>query len=447
MDAIACLQESLAAALVDVAAERRVVALSGGRDSLTLLEVLCLVHREAAVAPPRAVHVIHGLSPHADDWAKRIEAHCSARGVPLSVERVRVERTHAGLEADARRERYAAFARVLDRNDHLLLAHHQDDQLETVWLRLLRGAGPRGLAGMPNERALGVGRLCRPWLGEPGERIEIAGRALGIAWIEDPSNRSGEVDRAYLRTQLLPQIRARWPGVDGALLAAADAGLAQAAVLDELLPPVPEAGKPLPLADLPADDRVAAEMLRRWLGRAGVAMPSRGRLAACLEQRHAGIDAQPRTEIGDHAVVRHDGRLHLLPRKLPTLEARSIPLSPGAITLPAGRLQLLAAASGSGLRADLVRCELRARRPGELVHPVGRGPVPLKRLLQELRVPPWLRDLTPVLCAGEEVLAIAGVTLCEPGRSPVGGPSLHVIWTPDMGSAGSSLRRSDDGSD
>ena len=241
---------------------------------------------------------------------------------------------------------------------------------------------------------------------------------------------------------------ARWPGVDGALLAAADAGLAQAVVLDELLPPVPEAGKPLPLADLPADDRVAAEMLRRWLGRAGVAMPSRGRLAATdLSSAMQGIDAQPRTEIGDHAVVRHDGRLHLLPRELPTLEARSIPLSPGAIALPAGRLQLLATASGSGLRADLVRCEIRARRPGELVHPVGRRPLPLKRLLQELRVPPWLRDLTPVLCAGGEVLAIAGVTLCEPGRSPVGGPSLHIIWTPEMGSAGSSLRRSDDGSD
>ena len=295
---------------------------------------------------------------------------------------------------------------------------------------------------MPYERALGVGRLRRPWLGETGERIEIAGRALGLAWIEDPSNRSGEVDRAYLRTQLLPQIRARWPGANGALLAAADAGLAQAAVLDELLPTVPEEGDPLPLADLPADDRVAAEMLRRWLGRAGVAMPSRGLLAACLEQRHAGSDARPRTEIGEHAVVRHDGQLHLLPRKLPTLEARSIPLSPGAIALPAGRLQLLAAASGSGLRADLERCEVRARRPGEVVHPVGRRPVPLKRLLQDLRMPPWLRDLTPVLCAGGEVLAIAGVTLCEPGRSPVGGPSLRVVWTPRIESAGLSFRRS-----
>ena len=437
------LQQSLAAALTDTAAEQRVVALSGGRDSMTLLEVLCHLHQEAAAPPPRAIHVVHGLSAQADGWAARLEAHCGVRDVPLRVERVTVDRTGAGLEADARRARYAAFERVLEQNDRLLLAQHREDQLETVWLRLLRGAGPRGLAGMPETRALGSGRLLRPWLSVPGTRIEAAGRALRLEWVEDPSNRSSEVDRAYLRTHLLPQIRARWPGIDGAMLAAADAGSAQATVLDALLPAVPPEGGPLALADLPAEDRIAAEMLRRWLAGAGVDMPSRGRLASCLAQRHAAPDARPRTELGEHAVVRHDGRLHLLPRELPTLAAMSIPLRPGEADLGAGRLELLAAAGGGGLRSDLEACEVRARRPGEVVHPVGRRPMPLKRLLQELRMPPWLRERTPLLCAGEEVLAIAGVTLCEPGLSRASGLSLKVRWTPEIGSERSSLRRSD----
>lgn len=432
LEATAGLRAALREALGAGPAAARVVALSGGRDSLTLLALLCAVHAEAGHPAPRALHVHHGLAPAADRWAEAVAEQGARLGADTEIVRVRVEAAGEGLEAAARRARYDAFAARLRRGEQLLLAQHRDDQLETVLLRLLRGAGPRGLAGMPRRRPLGAGALLRPWLDRSGSEIEHAGRALGLRWIEDPANGAAAVDRSFLRGQLLPQLRARWPGAEAGILRAAEACAETESALTALLPEVPAAGAPLLLARLGAETGRRRALLRAWFASAGLPMPPRARLEELLRQLTAGPDASVAVRFGDMEVRRHDGRLHLVPRERPAPVGARIALEPGAHHLGCGLLELHAVEGDvRALRADLAHCEVRFRGGGERLRIPGRGGTTLKRLLQETGVAPWERDRVPLLCAGDEVLAVAGVAVCEAGLAAPGAPGLALRWTPD----------------
>ncbi|MEE4300235.1 MAG: tRNA lysidine(34) synthetase TilS [Pseudomonadales bacterium] len=432
LEATAGLRAALRERLGAGHASARLVALSGGRDSLTLLALLCAVHAEAGTPAPRALHVHHGLDPAADRWAEAVAEQGARLGADTEILRVRVESAGEGLEAAARRARYEAFAGRLRRGEQLLLAQHRDDQLETVFLRLLRGAGPRGLAGMPRSRPLGAGMLLRPWLDRSGAEIEQAARALGLRWIEDPANGAPAVDRAFLRGQLLPQLRARWPGAEAGILRAAEACAETESALAALLPEVPAAGAPLTLARLGAGTERRRAVLRAWFASAGLPMPPRARLEELLRQLAAGPDAVIAVRFGAVEVRRHAGRLHLVARERPAPSGARIALVPGAHHLGCGLLELHAAVGDArALRADLAHCEVRFRDAGERLRLPGRGGTTLKRLLQESGVPPWERDRVPLLCAGDEVLAVAGVAVCEAGRAAPGAPGLVLRWTPD----------------
>ncbi|HEX9302596.1 MAG TPA: tRNA lysidine(34) synthetase TilS, partial [Casimicrobiaceae bacterium] len=184
---------------------RIAVALSGGRDSMVLLDAL------AEVAPANgvvlgAVHVHHGLSPNAGAWAEFCAAECARRGVPLTVHEVVVERGEgAGPEAAARDARYRVFEAV--DADFVALAHHADDQAETLLLQLMRGAGPHGLAAMPALHARRVGpALLRPFLALPATAIEAHAKARGLAWIDDESNADVALRRNFLRHEIAPRL-------------------------------------------------------------------------------------------------------------------------------------------------------------------------------------------------------------------------------------------------
>lgn len=195
-----------------------VVALSGGPDSLTLLLAAAAVVPETGLRL-RALHVHHGLhaDADADAWAAQAMAQSAAAGVPCRVLRVRVA-DEASLEAAARRARYDALAAALAPDEALLLAHHQDDQAETLLLRLMRGAGLHGLAGMrPLSSWRGDdGRTIarwRPWLALPRTTLERwRPRALAclrshdpslpeaaLLPVADPANHDARFDRSLLR--------------------------------------------------------------------------------------------------------------------------------------------------------------------------------------------------------------------------------------------------------
>ncbi len=186
------------------------VALSGGLDSMVLLEIAYRL-KSAWTLELTATHVHHGLSANADAWAAFCQEQCAARGVPLNVQKVRVDRdSPSGIEAAARDVRYAALTQT--GGDVILLAQHRDDQCETVLHQLLRGTGPAGLAAMGESRPLVSGQtLLRPLLEISRTALDACAQQWGLAWIHDESNDDTAYTRNYLRHRLLPVIEERFP--------------------------------------------------------------------------------------------------------------------------------------------------------------------------------------------------------------------------------------------
>ncbi|MEM7019036.1 MAG: tRNA lysidine(34) synthetase TilS [Pseudomonadota bacterium] len=187
------------------------VAYSGGIDSHVLLHLLKTSSPRSIIS---AVHIHHGLQSNADGWAQHCEDVCQNLDIPCQVIRVNVSQDKgASLEESARKARYVAFADLLDPNEILCMAHHADDQAETVLLRMLKGAGPNGLAGMPATRQLGNGWLWRPLLTQPRETLVAYANQHKLRWIEDTSNTDTRFDRNFLRQNILPTLKERWPGL------------------------------------------------------------------------------------------------------------------------------------------------------------------------------------------------------------------------------------------
>ena len=185
------------------------VAFSGGEDSTALLDLLA--QEPQARQRLRAVHVDHGLHPQSRAWARHCRATCRTLGIPLRTRRLALPaRGGRSLEAVARAGRYAALAAGLRPGEILLSAHHLEDQLETVLLQLLRGAGLPGLAAMPGASPLGAGVLVRPLLEVPRAALQAWVRERGLVCVDDPSNADEALDRNYLRRQVLPPIVQRW---------------------------------------------------------------------------------------------------------------------------------------------------------------------------------------------------------------------------------------------
>lgn len=287
---------------------RLVVGLSGGIDSVVLLHALAGLRPEGLAA----LHVHHGLSPRADAWADFCAAFARSLAVPFECVRVAVERdSRDGLEAAARRARHAVFARTAA--DWIVLAHHRDDQAETLLFNLLRGAGLAGAAAMQEAS----GRLLRPLLRIGRAEIEAYAQAHRLAWIEDESNADVRHSRNFLRHRILAPLAQRFPAAARNLAAAAARFGEAQALLDDLarLDLAGNDGFPLDLARLEAlPEPRARNALRYLLAQARVAIPSEARLREALRQMlDAAGDRHPAVELGTHRLLRRRGRLYLEP--------------------------------------------------------------------------------------------------------------------------------------
>ena len=192
-------------------AQRLQVALSGGIDSLSLLVGLCRIAKEELLPPINAIHINHQLHPDADAWAHCCAETCRHLGVDLTTRVISVVDSGNGPEAAARQARYEVFESLLMPGDVLLMGHHQDDQAETLMLRLLRGAGPRGLSAIPESRVCGQGILLRPLLHTPRSVIEAFAASESLLPITDSSNSDTRYDRNFIRHEVLPVLEQRWP--------------------------------------------------------------------------------------------------------------------------------------------------------------------------------------------------------------------------------------------
>ena len=410
-------------------------AFSGGLDSTVLLDLLARI-RDAQGFELRALHVHHGLSRNADRWARACETFAASRGVPLQVERVSVERGQAaGLEAAARMARHAAFARA--GTQFVALAHHRDDQAETVLLQALRGTGVKGLSAMGEARAAGGAVWLRPLLEETRATLLDYARVAGLDWVEDESNELTAFDRNFLRHEVMPVLERRFPQYRESL-----ARLARhAASASDLLESVAREdaariaqGDGLAAAGLEALDPLRrANVLRHFIAAHGLAMPGEARLADMARQLVAARDdARVLLLHGGRALVRHRGRILVeeAPRKAGWEVAwrgeREMPLGDGR-----GAVRF-AEASGEGIARDRLGGEhwrFASRAGGEKIRLRDGGPTrTLKNLLQEHAVPVWHRSRLPLLFDGERLVWVPGIGVAADYRAT--GPGLLPTWHP-----------------
>lgn len=412
------------------------VAYSGGLDSTVLLHALCA---RLGAAQLQAVHVHHGLQQQADDWAEHCADQCRQLGVSLTRVQAQVNSRGQGLEAAARTERYRQFDRLLAGGGTLWLAHHLDDQLETFFLRLLRGSGLTGLTAMAVQRDQADYQLMRPWLAQPRARLEDYAQQQGLRWIDDPSNADVQFDRNYLRQEILPLLAERWPAYRQTVQRSIShlqqaAGQLQRDLDIELEHRLAADGAMKAVALDDWSDRDILALLHRWLARQSVPLPAAAVLQRILDEVvRARVDAQPQVDFGGGSVRRFKTALYWVPN--PVEPAAAPDFAEGEYHWPGvGHLVIKQLNQGPNrLRITASSLRWTLRQGGETFWPAGRRQRrDLKRLLQEYRLAPWLRDRLPLLYAGDQLVALAGVAVAQGLLAEEGEPGWQISWQPSL---------------
>lgn len=424
------------------------LGLSGGVDSVVLLHLL-------AQLSPRyswkltALHVHHGISPRADEWAAFCRELCAQHGVPLQIERVDIAPLRGmGIEAAARRLRHEALAR--QPADFIALAHHQDDQAETLLLQLLRGAGVKGVAAMPFVKRgahapsplKGAGVLPPPVLLRPlldisrAELLDYA-RQHSLQWVEDESNADDTYPRNFLRHRVLPLLEERFPACRATLARSARHFAEADTLLDALAEQDAQGafdGATLDAARLAELDAMRAKNLLRWfLHQRGALMPENSRLEEMLRQLcDARADAQVCIAWGDWEMRRYRGRAHVCPRQAEADADLCVAWrGEEKLMLPGGVLHF-ARCIGEGVSAAKFAAApvtVRCRRGEEILRPDAARPArSLRYLFQEHGIPPWRREHWPLLYCGETLAAVPGIGVGCAYRATPGEEGVVSSW-------------------
>lgn len=427
------------------------LAYSGGLDSSALLHLLATLRLRRL----HAVHVHHGLQGSADRWARHCARECRALGVPCTVMRVRIDpQDAAGPESAARTARYAALRSQMKPGDLLITAHHQDDQAETVLLRLLRGTGISGLAAMRELSDFAPGQLWRPLLQTPRNAIHAYAQQHRLRWIEDPHNQIPRYARSFLRSEILPRLQTHWPHAQKSLARAAQ----NAAEAEELLQGLAEADLEivgrvsasvtrsheqaldmvgyasrlthptvLSVADLlKLSTARRANVLRHWLALKNLLAPSSSTLAR-LEQEmlRARPDAQPLLHCETYEFRRYRDALYVMPPLPPAPQQEFEWNGIGTLELPPGCGSLVSSARKA------LPLMVRFARGGEKLKPQGETHTrSLKNLFQESALPPWQRLRTPLIYRGDELLAVAGRWLTAEWAQELKRRRTRIQWLP-----------------
>lgn len=431
---------------------RVAVATSGGRDSTALLHCVARAAADLGIEV-LALHVHHGLMAQADDWQAHVQRQCRRWGVALRVARLDGAPMRGdSVEAWARRERYAALARLAQEEGVtlVLLAQHRRDQAETFLLQALRGAGPAGLAAMPRSaRRAGV-VWARPWLEQPREAIEAYVRRHRLRFIDDASNADPRFARARLRATVWPALGDAFGQAEQALAAAAARSAQAAQALAELaaldLEGAADEGSPAGALALPRwlglSPARRANALRAWLPRAGVEGAPETLLERLLEELPRARSARWPAPGGELRL--HRGVLRFAPEEPPAVAfapplLASIDLRrSGGHRLPgwAGRLHVERAREGGVPARALQSVQLRPREGGERFRLAPRASArSLKKQYQALGVPAWQRQGPLLFTADGALLFVPGLGIEASQQAAPGAPQLRLSWVPDCAPA------------
>jgi len=413
------------------------IGLSGGVDSVVLLHLL---HKLAARFSWQlsALHVHHGISPNADAWADFCADLCARHHISLHIEHVDIAPLRAhGIEAAARKLRHAAFSG--HHCDFVALAHHADDQAETLLLQLLRGAGARGAGAMPLLAGCDRSpRLLRPLLHCSRREILDYAVAHGLRWIEDESNADDSYPRNFLRHRVMPLLDEKFPSYRGTLARSAQHFAEASGLLDELAQQDAARAidaETLAVAALQALSLPRAKnLLRYFLHRIGAPMPQAAQLDDMLHQLTcARPDAAVCITYGDWQVRRYSAKVHVL-QTLGEFDRNLVLPWHGepVISWLALNMRLhFDPAQGAGINlAKLLHAPvtLRFRNGGETLRPgLNAATRTLKNLLQEHRVPPWRRDRLPLLYCGDELVCVPGVAIAAEYQATASAAGVQLL--------------------
>ncbi len=418
------------------------IGLSGGVDSVVLLHLL---HQLAPLFSWKlsALHVHHGISPNANAWADFCKALCAEHDVPLCIERVDIAPLRSqGIEAAARQLRHTAFAAQLC--DVVALAHHADDQVETLFLQLLRGAGVKGASAMPalsdanvsKHAAVEAHQFWRPLLHCTRQEIFDYASAHDLQWIEDESNGDDSYPRNFLRHRLLPVLSQRFPAYRETLTRSTQHFSEAGKLLDELAQM--DAGECVDTLSVTAlkalSESRAKNLLRYFLHRRGATMPQVVQLDEMLHQLcGAREDAGVCIRFGEWQVRRYRSRIYAL--RTPGDYDRNLVLpwmGEAVLNWPALNSQVQFQASraqGISLtKLQRATVTVRFRKGGERLQPTLKGATrTLKNLLQEHAIPPWERDRWPLIYCGDDLVCVPGVAVSESYQARNGEAAVAVF--------------------
>jgi len=399
------------------------VAYSAGMDSHVLLHATAQLLHDHPDVSLRAIHIDHGLQKDSEQWVRHVEYVCDGLNVPLVVRRVEISLGTDGPEASARLARYAAFADVLQAGEQLMLAQHADDQAETFLLQALRGSGPDGLSSIPRKRTFAGGYMARPLLACTQQSIADYAQLNGLAWIDDPSNNDTRFDRNFIRREVLPLLRNRWPAATQTLSrsamrsAAAVQTLNDVALEDLSLVRVKDSSE-LSISGLNALPRERCyNVVRLWVRQAGLRMPRlqdlRQLVSDLLLSRE---DALGIVNVRDYEFRRHRDKLYLVVGSTAANEAFehqwAAPYD-DLLIAETGQILSKAECDEQGIKLPSQgSLTVRSRTGGELIklgEPAFHKAV--KKVLQEAAVPPWQRDAIPLLYNDGRLVAVWNIAV------------------------------------
>lgn len=410
------------------------------------MDSVVLLHLLQSIAPRfrwrlSALHVHHGISPNADAWAEFCIKLCAQYDIPLQVERVDITclRDEHGVEAAARKLRHKAFLNHVC--DFVALAHHADDQVETMMLQLLRGAGVKGVSAMPLLKPANpqMHATVRPLLDASREQLHDYATQNGLTWIEDESNADVRYPRNFLRHQILPELAECFPQYRETIARSARHFAEAAQLMDELAQFDASSALDDETLDVGAlrslGSARAKNLLRYFLHVRGAVMPQSVQIEDMLRQLcEAREDAAVCVSFGEWEVRRYQDRIYVM-STLGDFDRTVVLAWSGEAELvwPALKARLVfSEVVGNGISVEKLegeRISLRLRSGGESLRLHSKGANrSLKNILQEKYVPPWQRERLPLLYRGDELVAIIGVAIHAEYQAKEDEKSLLVSW-------------------
>ncbi|WP_151980841.1 tRNA lysidine(34) synthetase TilS [Acinetobacter guerrae] len=420
------------------------IGCSGGMDSMLLLHLMSIVFP----ARVRAIYVDHQLQASSHEWGVFVQNYAQQLNIPVILQKVEI--ASGNLENQARAARYSAYQQYLDQHDILVLAHHQQDQAETVLLRLLSGAGVKGLSAMQELENRKNFQLWRPFLSLSREQIELWSMQLNLPFVQDQTNFDTQYDRAWCRQEVWPLLQQRYPKMQQALSRTSILMQDANSILQEvLLQDMQYCGDNIHV-DLEKLQQLSLsrqrQLLSAWMkGEADYRPPFE--MVERLQQEviNAKADAQSALHWNGHYYVRYQKQLYRIDKalylagKISPHKAYEICLDiEQVIQLWSGEFKIIS--TEIGLSAHLLKQNLtiHSRQGGEKIHLYGRvGHWPLKKAIQEAQILPWLRHTIQILAIDNVMLGVftpKGFWLAQSRYCEVGG------WLPYLSSEIDNLR-------